>query len=159
MKSKVFIDANVIIDLFDSAREHHKTSGEAIKLLIEQGTELYTTCDLITTVYYVLAKRNRKKALEAIEKSMGIFKLIDFSNSEVLEAVKLVKEKEFKDLEDTLQYLLAKKAGCTFILTRDTGFVSPDLKVIRPETVQLAYNSQAKKFSGGNSNDREGSGA
>ena len=135
MGIKVFVDANVIIDLFDSAREHHEISTRAIEFLVKQGAELYTTCDLITTVYYVLAKRDKEKALRAIEKSMELFKLIEFSNDEVLEALKLIREKGFKDLEDTLQYLLAKKSGCEFILTRDAKFVSPDLRLVFPETV------------------------
>jgi len=135
MGTKVFVDANVIIDLFDSAREHHKLSTRAIEFLVKRGAELYTTCDLITTVYYVLAKRGREKALRAIEKSMELFKLIEFSNDEVLEAVKLIREEGFKDLKDTLQYLLAKKSGCDFILTRDANFVSPKLTRRRPEEI------------------------
>ena len=35
------------------------------------------------------------------------------------------KDQNFKDLEDTLQYVLAKKEGCELILSNDKNFYSP----------------------------------
>ncbi len=35
----------------------------------------------------------------------------------------------FCDLEDTLQYVLAKKAGCEVIISNDKDFFSPDLEL------------------------------
>ena len=37
--------------------------------------------------------------------------------------------KKFKDLEDTLQYVLAKEMDCDLILTNDRDFYSPDIKI------------------------------
>ena len=44
--------------------------------LIEKKTELFTSCDLITTVYYVLTKADKDKALKSIEVANEIFNLI-----------------------------------------------------------------------------------
>ena len=128
---KVFVDANVIIDTFDESRKENNTSTKAIGyLLSKEEVEIYTSCDLITTVYYVLRKKYGKEAIYDIEDALDIYNLIPFSNYEIKEAINLMKKnKGFKDLEDTLQYVLAKKEGCDLILTNDKKFYSPDIQI------------------------------
>jgi len=129
--SKVFVDGNIIIDLFDSERENHRASTKAIRKLLSEGSCLLTSSDLITTVYYVLSKISRKKALKDIEKVANIFSIIPFGREEVVEAIEIMKrDKNFKDLEDTLQYVLARKEDCELILSNDGAFYSPDLRVM-----------------------------
>ena len=128
---KVFVDANVIIDTFDESRKEHNTSIKAIEyLLSKEEIELYTSCDLITTVYYVLKKKSGKESIYDIESALDIYNLIPFSNYEIKEAINLMKKnKNFKDLEDTLQYVLAKKERCDLILSNDKEFYSPDIQI------------------------------
>ncbi len=128
---KVFVDANVIIDTFDESRKEHNTSIKAIEyLLSKEEIELYTSCDLITTVYYVLKKKSGKESIYDIESALDIYNLIPFSNYEIKEAINLMnKNKNFKDLEDTLQYVLAKKERCDLILSNDKEFYSPDIQI------------------------------
>ncbi len=73
---KVFVDANVILDLFIPDRPFSEYSILVIDRLIEKKTELFTSCDLITTVYYVLTKAGKDKALKSIEVANEIFNLI-----------------------------------------------------------------------------------
>jgi len=128
---KVFIDANIFIDLFDTDRPLRKYSIEAIQKLLEENVELYTSCDLITTIYYVLRKKFGRQALIFIEKLSKICELLPFSNKDLDEAITLMKKNfNFKDLEDTLQYVLAKKMGCDLILSNDKKFYSPDIEVL-----------------------------
>jgi len=101
---KVFVDGNVIIDIFDGKRPNHEYSVKAIYTLLSNNVELLTSSDLITTVYYVLSKIDKTKALSNIEKVIDIFIAIPFGNEEVKKAISLMeKDKNFKDLEDTLQ--------------------------------------------------------
>lgn len=37
---------------------------------------------------------------------------------------------DYIDLEDTVQYVLAKQAGCDLILSNDAGFIAKDLPVM-----------------------------
>ena len=128
---KVFVDGNVIIDLFDNKRVNHKHSVEAIRVLLLNGVELLTSSDLITTVYYVLAKINKRKAFLDTKKVVELFEIIPFGKEEIEMAITLMEEgKKFKDLEDTIQYVAAKKVGCDLILSNDKGFYSPDIKVL-----------------------------
>jgi len=129
--NRVFVDANVIIDLFIPDRPFSEHSIIVIDWLSDIGSKLFTSCDLITTVYYVLSKSDREKALDSIEDAITLFKLIPFSNEEVIEAVNLMRNNNnFKDLEDTIQYVLAKKENCDLILTNDKKFFSPDIETL-----------------------------
>ncbi|SNZ06954.1 hypothetical protein SAMN06265182_0856 [Persephonella hydrogeniphila] len=130
---RIFVDANVIIDTFDKSRKESISSEKAIRHLLLKKVDLYTSCDLITTVYYVLRKKHGKEALKDIEDALNVYILIPFSNHEVKQALELIEtDPKFKDLEDTLQYVLAKKEKCDLILTNDKEFYSPDIKIYTP---------------------------
>ena len=132
--NRVFVDANVIIDLFIPDRPFSEHSIIVIDWLSDIGSKLFTSCDLITTIYYSLAKIDKGKALKSIEVATEIFNLIPFSNDEVCEATNLMRsDKRFKDLEDTIQYILAKREDCKLILTNDGKFFSPDIKISTTE--------------------------
>ncbi len=139
---RVFVDGNVIIDLFDERRKNHNSSKGAIRKLLSQGVELITSSDLITTIYYVLSKIDRKKALADIEKVLQIFSVIPFGSQELTKTLNLMKQdRKFKDLEDTLQYVLAKAQECEFILTNDQDFYSPGVKILTSEEVIESHDS------------------
>jgi len=128
---RVFVDGNVILDYFLKDRPFSKYSEKAIDYLVENNIYLLTSCDLITTVYYVLGKENKLQALYNIKDATEFFYIIPFSNYETKKAIELMqKDKNFKDLEDTLQYVLAKENECDLILSNDDNFYSPDIKKI-----------------------------
>ena len=53
------------------------------------------------------------------------------ANKEIEDVCKLMlKDKEYQDLEDTLQYILAKKQNCDLIISNDKNFISKDIPVI-----------------------------
>jgi len=96
---RIFVDANVILDLFIPDRSTSDYSVAVIDRLSENGSKLFTSCDLITTVYYFLAKIDKGKALKSIEVATEIFNLIPFSNNEIFEATNLMRKGwKFKDL-------------------------------------------------------------
>jgi predicted nucleic acid-binding protein len=123
---RVFLDANVILDMYDENRPFHVESSEAISILLEQkDVDIFTSCDIITTLYYVLSKRGKTEALDSILDVNELCIVIEFGNKEIEESCKFMKKnKNFTDLEDTIQYVMAKKVGCDLILSNDKGFVS-----------------------------------
>ena len=131
---KVFLDANVLIDLF-SKKEFSKYSIKAVEYLINKNKKvnLCTSSDIITTVYYILDKhtKNKKTSLQAVKEISELMTLIEFSNEEVKHAVTLMeKDRNFRDFEDTLQYVLAKNEGCDLVLSNDKSFCPPDPEVL-----------------------------
>jgi predicted nucleic acid-binding protein len=45
----------------------------------------------------------------------------------------MTQESKFADLEDTLQYALAQKAGCEAIISNDKNFFSPKIELFTSE--------------------------
>ncbi len=124
---KIFIDANILIDFIDSKREKHNAAIEFFKSHLEDY--FFTSCDILTTIYYVTSKN--QNPLGAIKNLLKLVKVIPFGNKEALNAINLMnKDKKFKDFEDTVQYILAKKVGSDYIVTNDKGFYSPDIEII-----------------------------
>ncbi len=127
----VFIDANIFIDANDVSRLSYESCYLLIPKLLSQGVQIYTSCDLITTIYYILSRQSKEKALDSIEQINKICKVIEFSNVEVTQTCKLMRENEkFNDLEDTLQYVLAKNTKCDLIISNDKKFHSEDLELL-----------------------------
>jgi len=131
----VFLDANVIADIYDTTRPFHQQSDRAISLLAQdKNVQLYTSCDIITTLYYIFSKHNRAKALDAIIQINELCTVVEFGNHEVEKSCLLMKKnKSFKDLEDTIQYIMAQKVGCDLILSNDKGFISEDILLMTSE--------------------------
>lgn len=134
MYKKVFIDANIFIDTNDNRRALHQQSLSVIHHLVSSGISIYTSCDLVTTIYYILSKKDKMNALDSIENLSAFCTIIEFSNHEVLQTCKLMKEdSNYHDLEDSLQYILAKKEGCDLILSNDKNFYALDIEVLSSE--------------------------
>ena len=129
---RVFLDANIIADIYDKNRPFYVESREAIKILIaNKNVTLFTSCDIITTLYYILSKSGKAEALDAIIKINELCSVVEFANKEIEESCRLMKtNKSFKDLEDTIQYVMAKKASCDLILSNDKGFVSEEIDLM-----------------------------
>ena len=135
MYKKVFLDANIIVDVYDNKRPFSKESKQIIaELLDDESIQLYTSCDIITTLYYVLSKHDRAKTLDIIIEVNEWCNVIEFGNKEIRECCTLMKnDTKYKDLEDTIQYIMAKKIHCDLILSNDKGFVSDDIALMSSE--------------------------
>lgn len=133
MYKNIFLDANVIADIYDDKRPFHQESVEVIRILSQdKKVKLFTSCDIITTLYYILSKKNKAKALDAILEINALCTVVEFGNTEVLKSCMLMKETTlYKDLEDTIQYVMAQKTSCELILSNDKGFVSEDILLMR----------------------------
>jgi len=129
---RVFLDANIILDMYDDKRPFHVESSEAISRLLQQKeVEIFTSCDIITTLYYVLSKKGKMDALDSILDVNELCSVIEFGNQEIEESCRFMKQnKNFTDLEDTIQYIMAKKASCDLILSNDKGFVSEGISLM-----------------------------
>ena len=131
MYKKIFLDANILLDYADKNRIFHEVSTKCIEYCLKQNLDLYTSCDLITTIYYVVSKQNKTKALEEVQRINDFCHVIEFSNSDINQTCHLMlQDSDYHDLEDTIQYLLAKKSQCDLIVSNDKNFVSKSIKLI-----------------------------
>jgi len=131
MFDKVFLDANILIDIAGVKRPMHQQSLALLRWLIQHKVTLFTSCDIITTIYYINAKEDREQALRNIMNINTLCSVIEFSNDEIDQTCQLMlQEPEYKDLEDTIQYVLALKEGCELIVSNDKAFFSKEIPVL-----------------------------
>lgn len=123
MHTKVFIDANVIIDLFEQSRPFHAYSVSVIsELLSNEEIELFISTDMISNIFYILNSRYKygfDKTLQVIEKISQIFTLHSVEKNNIDAAIDICKKHIFRDYEDALQYFCALADECTLIITNN----------------------------------------
>lgn len=128
---KVFLDANIILDLIDKNRNCVEQTKRAIASMLENGDTLMTSCDIFTTVYYVAQKHVKREALLAdLEKILHFIEVIAIDFSIIHRAIVLNQNALNEDFEDILQYVCAKSASCERIVTNDKGFFKNDIEVV-----------------------------
>jgi predicted nucleic acid-binding protein len=66
-----------------------------------------------------------------MKKVILLFSVVPVEQADTLEAIALCRydENDFRDYEDALQYVCAKKIEAEMILTNDKGFVSLDIEI------------------------------
>ena len=135
MHKTIFLDANILADIYDETRPYCIASRKALSYLLSQEDKvLFTSCDIITTIYYIFSKKDKEKALDHIIEINQWCEVVEFGNSEVTKSCHLMKQnKNFTDLEDTVQYVMANKVKAELILSNDKGFVSDGIEVMNTE--------------------------
>jgi len=142
MYKKVFLDANILADIYDKNRPFNIQSKKVLLELSKYSDiELFTSCDIITTLYYITAKLNKEEALNAIIETNELCTIVEFANKEIQECCSLMKKnKNYKDLEDAIQYIMAKKMDCDLILSNDKGFMSEDIALFSTKAFVKKFN-------------------
>jgi len=51
----------------------------------------------------------------------------------------MINDNNYKDLEDTIQYIMAKKENCDLIISNDKNFISKDIKLLTSEEFYNQY--------------------
>ena len=112
---KVLIDTNVILDQ-GLAREPFWEAAENLFRLAKKGLVLQITASAITDIYYIMCKQQGSRAARQYLKHMFLlFDILDVTGADCRTALML----PMKDYEDALQAVCARRAKCSYIITRD----------------------------------------
>jgi predicted nucleic acid-binding protein len=103
MYNTIFVDANIILNFFDPTRKFHTSSSKFYRYALTNNIKLFTSCDIITTLYYIESKIDKKLALLKIQNINKTLKVIEFSNKEIVETCTLMLSKPSKP---TVQFIL-----------------------------------------------------
>lgn len=121
---KIFVDTNIFLDvLLQRTEAYHSTIVlNAVKEGLYEGVVLDIT---LLNIDYVAQKQsvNVKDFLKLINHS---FSIVGADNERMKEALSL----EHHDLEDALQWVCAKHAKCSMIVTHDKDFYQGSLPCI-----------------------------
>lgn len=114
--AKVFVDTDVILDLYVARQPFHEASLRFFSRLV-QGGNGFTSALVISNVHYVLSKiKNRRYALERVR---ALRKLVSVApvDQEIVDAALAGAGKDF---EDDIQYQCALRNGMDVFVTRNT---------------------------------------
>lgn len=116
MRSRIFLDTNVMLDLLGERIPFYKPIAK-IATLADKGliTIVVSALSYATVSYFLTKFENGEKAKEKLRK----FRII----SEVCSLDEIIIEKglnsSMPDFEDSLQYFSALKADCNILITRN----------------------------------------
>ena len=120
---KIFLDANICLDLLDTTRA---TSAKSVEWYLSQkddtSKEFYFSGDFITTFFYVLTQKRKvpyKETLKAIDLMLQEIMPHYISHSNYLEAKNNLYNNLLDDLEDLIILSSASKLGCKLFITND----------------------------------------
>lgn len=118
MKSKVFIDSDVIIDFFTD-REPFANPASRIFELNEAGIiTLNISAVRVNNIYHIVKKYlGHNQAHQIMEDLIEIVEIVGTTKKEIIQALK----NDFRDFEDSIQYSSALSVnGIDAIITRNT---------------------------------------
>ncbi len=107
MDYKLFLDADVILDVVLNREEFYDNSFSLFKLLDDDVLLLYTSTSVIMNVQYLSSRFiGKNKAIEGIRFLLGFLEIIDCDKKILLRAYNT----KCRDIEDTVQYFTAINA-------------------------------------------------
>ena len=128
----VFIDTNILMDIFADHRPLLANSLRIYTLGIERKIKLFTTSNTITTLHYLLKKiiseEKTRMALEEVVKNIFIIQIDN-------EIIKKSLKSFHKNFEYAIQINAAQSINTmNYIVTRDLKeFKNPEIKVFTPD--------------------------
>lgn len=117
MEYKLFINSDIVIDLFTDREPHVNPASELFELNEQHIVKLYLSAVSINNIYYIVRKfLGYKKALEVVEALTEMTEIIGTTKVEIMQALK----NDFSDYEDSVQYSSALTIkGLDAIVTRN----------------------------------------
>lgn len=117
---RLFLDTNVVIDLFESDRVYHDHSLALFQAADKQLVDLFVSPITIINTVYVLRKVEGPSAVASkMKRVLSIVRTVDTSHNALLQAM----DRGWSDIEDAVQYHTALSVGgFDALVTGDPGF-------------------------------------
>ena len=120
---KIFLDANICLDLLDTTRQTSKRSVEwYLKQKDNLVNEFFFSSDFITALYYILTEKRKydeKKTLHAIDMLSDEIKPHYLVHADFINAKERFFNNTFKDFEDLLILTSASRISSNQFITND----------------------------------------
>ncbi len=118
MKSKIFVDTDIIIDLLIDRQPHALSASVIFDLADKKKLNICTSSLCLSNVHYITRKTlGDKQASEVIGELLKIIEVLSVSKIDISNAV----ESKFKDFEDAIQHSVATSdQDVNSIVTKNT---------------------------------------
>ena len=126
MASKVFVDANILLD-FTLKRSNYQESKQVFELALDGYVALHITPYIVHIVGYWLAKAySVSKAKEILLTLLADVRVIDMPHEIIVTAL----HSKMKDIEDALQYYTAIHNKMDFFITLDAALIKESIPIL-----------------------------
>jgi predicted nucleic acid-binding protein len=132
---KLMIDTNIVIDFLANRAKFADEAEAIIEACADGEIEGVVTASAATDIYYIMRKIiGREKALENLSTLFDVLTVAEVGKKDLLDAMRL----DFKDFEDALVAVCAKRIKADFIITRNLKDFrdSPVLSISPKEVVE-----------------------
>lgn len=113
---KVFVDTNIVLDLFSQRINYFEASQDLFTYSIDNKIKLLVSTLTFANAHYILKEQLK---LKMVRSSLSKFKTLVEVASFDDKILELALEEEFKDFEDGIQYYIAIENSCDAIITRN----------------------------------------
>ena len=117
---KVFLDANVLIDVVQNRIDFVETSSKVLQLGLDGECELCASDITFTTVSFYARKNRTQEQLYEVLQSLRDF--IDVAPSGKI-AIDWALQQKSKDFEDSVQYYTALRSGAEYIDSNEINHI------------------------------------
>lgn len=127
---KLFIDANVVLDLILKRQPFFDNIAEILTVAENKNYTLCLSSVTFVNVNYIASKfADKKNVLESLKKLRILFDVLSVSETDIDKAL----YSNFNDFEDAVQHYCALKNNCDYIITRDSkDFKNSEIPVMTP---------------------------
>ena len=128
----VFIDTNILVDVFANRKPFVENSLKIYNLCIKRKIKLFTSSNTITTIHYIL-----KKTISEDKARMAIEHIVEYANIIPVDITIIRKslKSNHKDFEDAIQIVAAESiSDMDCIVTRDLkDYKNAQIDVLTPD--------------------------
>jgi predicted nucleic acid-binding protein len=137
---KIFIDADVILDLLAKREPNYKYSATLFTLIDRSKVKAFTSPVVIANIYYILQKlKKREFAGNKIRKLRLLLNILTVNEK----IVDLALSSNFEDFEDAIQYYASIENKIDFIITRNKkDYKTSEIPVVSPEEYLNIINAR-----------------
>ena len=138
---RVFLDANVVLDVLAN-REPFVADFAAVLSLVESGhIDGYIAAHTVTTLHYLLRRDlGAERAREVLSDLLRVLKIVGVDQDRIHQALAL----NWDDFEDAVQASCAVKVDADYLLTRDKrGFGGIHVPVLSPAEFLALHSREA----------------
>ncbi|HLP45303.1 MAG TPA: PIN domain-containing protein [Candidatus Kapabacteria bacterium] len=132
MAYKVFVDTNIILDIFLKRDPFFNNSQKTVLECVENDLIPHISGSSVTDLFYICKKSGMKEEiiLDNLKELLEAFEVVIIDKSSILNAI----SSEIKDFEDAVQIMACQKEKINLIITRNKkDFKTDKIQVQTPE--------------------------
>ena len=124
--SKIFFDANILLDILLPGRPNHTKAKAAYEIVCQEYDILATSENILTTIEYIASKNGTPcetlvQFFDGLQAHFALYSFTESLQKSFLYYKEACNKGEKIDFEDLLQVQCAIYYGCDVFLTEDKG--------------------------------------